>query len=205
MAVDHHPTVRGFPIQINILNAPTCSDPPTAASYAVATAHRITANLQNVAILGRICSFGFARALPIYQNAGVVVVTGSATNDAPPASARTVFNRTVVDDDTFDAWYAVVQQLPSELAWQQAYADKFGGGPSDFADLYFDAAGLVISDLVTASTVDAGGNLIVNRAAFARAVRNTTGYPGVSCAITLDPATGNRLDDPAALSRCALG
>jgi hypothetical protein len=32
MAVDHHPTVRGFPIQINIINAPTCGDPPTAAA-----------------------------------------------------------------------------------------------------------------------------------------------------------------------------
>jgi hypothetical protein len=26
---------------------------------------------------------------------------------------------------------------------------------------------------------------------------------GVSCTITLDPATGNRLNDPTALSRCA--
>jgi ABC-type branched-subunit amino acid transport system substrate-binding protein len=169
------------------------------------TAYRFTANLQNVAVLGQVCSFGFARALPIYENAGLLVVTGSATNDALPSSGRMVFDRTVVDDDGFEAWYAVVSQLPSELAWQQAYTDEFGAGPSDFADLYYDAASLVISDLEATSTVNTGGNLILNRTALARSVRNTAGYPGVSCAITLDPATGNRLDDPAALSKCAIG
>ena len=79
------------------------------------------------------------------------------------------------------------------------------GDPPTAASFAVATAHLVISDLETASTVDARGNLIVNRAAFARAVRNTAGYPGVSCAITLDPTTGNRLDDPAALSNCALG
>jgi ABC-type branched-subunit amino acid transport system substrate-binding protein len=100
---------------------------------------------------------------------------------------------------------AVVSQLPSDVDWRQAYTDKFGAGAADFADLYYDAAGIVISDLEATSTINSAGNLIVNRAALARAVRNTAGYPGVTCAITLDPTTGNRVDDPAALSKCALG
>jgi ABC-type branched-subunit amino acid transport system substrate-binding protein len=114
-----------------------------------------------------------------------------------------VFDRTTVDDDRFDSWYATVSQVPSDLAWRQSYALEFGVAPSAFADLYYDAASLLIRDLQQVSTVDVGGKLLVNRAALAHAVRNTTSYRGVSCTLTLDPSTGNRLDDPLALSRCA--
>jgi len=198
MAVQAHPAIRGFAIQVNLVSAP-CGDP--AADVAAATS--ITANLQNVGVLGQFCSSGFDQALPIYQNAGIVTVTGSATNDDLPSFAPTVFDRTTVDDDTFESWYATVSQLPSDLAWQQAYALEFGVAPTLFADLYYDAARLLIRDLQRVSTVDVGGKLIVNRATLASAVRNTTSYQGVSCTITLDPSTGNRLNDPAALSRCA--
>jgi ABC-type branched-subunit amino acid transport system substrate-binding protein len=198
MAVQAHPVIRGFPIQINLVSAP-CGDP--AADVAAATS--ITANLQNVGVLGQFCSYGFDQALPIYQSAGIVTISGSATNDSLPSFGPTVFDRTTVDDDTFDSWYATVSQLPSDLAWRQAYALEFGVDPSAFADLYYDATSLLIRDLQQVSTVDGGDKLIVNRAALAYAVRNTTSYQGVSCTITLDPSTGNRLDDPVALSRCA--
>jgi ABC-type branched-subunit amino acid transport system substrate-binding protein len=198
MAVEAHPAIRGFPIHVNVVSAP-CGD----AAGDVAAATRITSNLQNVGVLGQFCSSGFDQALPIYQRAGLVTISGSATNDDLPSFAPAVFNRTVVDDDTFDSWYAAVSQLPSDLAWQQAFRVEFGAAPSAFADLYYDAASLLIRDLQRVSTVDRGDRLIVNRAALAQAVRNTTRFQGVSCTITLDPATGNRLDDPAALSRCA--
>jgi len=154
-------------------------------------------------VLGQICSPGFAQALPIYENAGLVTLTGSATNDSLPSAAHTVFDRTTVNDDKVDAWYAVISQLPSDLAWQQAYTARFGTAPSEYADLYYDAANLLIGDLERTSRIDGSNNLIIDRAALAHAVRTTTDYQGVSCTITLDPATGDRLDDPAALSRCA--
>jgi len=47
------------------------------------------------------------------------------------------------------------------------------------------------------------GNLVINRAALASAVRKTTKFQGVTCTITLDPLTGNRVNDAAALARCA--
>lgn len=197
MAVEAHPTVRGFPIQINVVSAP-CGDP--AADVAAATS--ITANLQNAAVLGQLCSTGFDQALPVYQARGVVTISGSATNDALPSFAPTVFNRTVVDDDTFAPWYAIVTQLPSDVAWRQAYALEFGSQPAAFADLYYDAASLLIRDLQQVSRVGRDHALVVNRAALAAAVRATTSYDGVTCTVTLDPATGNRIDDREALSRC---
>jgi hypothetical protein len=104
-----------------------------------------------------------------------------------------VFDRTTVDDDTFDSWYATVSQLPSDLEWQQAYALEFGGAPSAFADLYFDSTSLLIRRLQQVSTIDAGGRLIVNRFTLAHAVRNMTSYQGVSCTIpsTQPPPTAS--------------
>jgi ABC-type branched-subunit amino acid transport system substrate-binding protein len=198
MAVDAHPTIHGFPIQINAVNAPCGGDP--AAD--VAAAKSIAANLQNVGVLGQLCSGGFDQALPVYETAGLVTISGSATSDALPSFGPTVFDRTAVNDaGGFDAWYATVSQLPSDLQWRQAYTLRFGTAPTDFADLYYDAAGLLIRNLDSVSTVD-HGSLVVNRAALAGAVRGTTNYKGVTCTVTLDPATGNRLNDPAALARC---
>ena len=203
MAVDNHGGVLGFPIRINTVNAPTCGSSPNTVSAATTAAYTITAHLQNVAVLGQVCSHGFAQALAIYQKAGMVVVSGSATNPALPAAGPTVFNRTIVDDNRVADWYPVISQLPSDLAWRLDYTVKFGAPPSDFADLYYDAAIIVLNDIAAASQVDAKGELIVNRAALATAVRNTSSYPGVTCSVTIDPVTGNRTDDEAAISACA--
>jgi ABC-type branched-subunit amino acid transport system substrate-binding protein len=198
MAVEAHPAIRGFPIEISVVDAP-CGDPAADAAAAMS----IVAHPQNVGVLGQLCSFGFDQALPIYEAAGVVTITSSATNDALPSFAPTVFNRTAVDDgDGFDAWYATVSSLPADVAWRQAYTQEFGSAPTTFADLYYDAASLLIRNLQQVSSVE-DGSLVIDRSALAQAVRSTTKFQGVSCTVTLDPATGNRLDDPDALSRCA--
>jgi ABC-type branched-subunit amino acid transport system substrate-binding protein len=202
MAVDNHGGVLGFPIRINAVDAPTCGSPPNTVSAATNAALRITSNLQNVAVLGQVCSHGFAQALAIYQKAGIVVVSGSATNPALPAAGPTVFDRTIVDDNLVDAWYPVISQLPSDLSWRLDYTAKFGAPPSDYADLYYDAASIVLDDIAGASRIDAKGNLIVGRAALAGAVRSTSGYPGVTCSVTID-GNGDRTDDEGAISACA--
>lgn len=136
MAVDAHPAIRGFPIQVNLVDAP-CGD----AVGDVAAASSIVANGQNVGVLGQLCSSGFDQALPVYQGAGLVTISGSATDHALPSLGPTVFDRTAVADsccpfvDEFDPWYGVVTGLPSDLAWQQAFTLRFGQAPTAFADL----------------------------------------------------------------------
>jgi ABC-type branched-subunit amino acid transport system substrate-binding protein len=203
MAVGNHPTVDGFPIEVNTVDVATCGNPPNAVAAAATGAYRITSNLQNVAVLGQVCSHGFAQALRIYQTAGVVVITGSATNTALPAAGPGVFNRTVVDDNDIDSWYAAISQLPGDLVWRQQYTDRFGTTPSDYADLYYDAADVLLADLGGASRLDARSDLVVSRATLAHAVRTTAAYPGVTCTVTIDPATGDRVDDPNAIANCA--
>jgi hypothetical protein len=61
---------------------------------------------------------------------------------------------------------------------------------------------ILTADLGGASRLDARGDLVVSRATLAPAVRTTTAYPGVTCTVTIDPATGNRVDDPNAIANC---
>jgi len=199
MAINKQPTIRGFPIKINESDPSSCGG-DADANVAAATA--IVSNTQNTAVIGNPCSAGFAPALPIYEAADLVTLSGSATEADLPSFAPHVFNRTILADPAADAWYAQVTALPSDLAFQQKYQNEFGAAPLDYTDLNFDAASLLLSDLQKVSKI-VNGNLVIDRAALANAVRNTTNYQGVSCTITIDPTTGNRIDDQAALAHCA--
>ena len=61
---------------------------------------------------------------------------------------------------------------------------------------------MLLAALRKTATVDKH-NLVIDRTALAGAVRNTQNFPGVTCTITLDPTTGFRVDDAAALAACA--
>jgi ABC-type branched-subunit amino acid transport system substrate-binding protein len=198
MSAAAHPTLHGFPIRIVTYDAP-CGD--TTADVATATA--IAADPQNAGVIGQLCSAGFDQALPVYETAGLVTITGSATDAALPGFGPTVFNRTAVADPNFDAWYATVTTLPSDLAWQNGYGLVFGEAPLVFADLYYDATSVLLRSLSRVARVNSTGALVIDRAALARDVRSTKHYDGVSCTVAFDRATGNRIDDPAALARCA--
>jgi len=205
MAISRQPRIKGFPVRVNVVQT-RCGQDPSVDADDAAAAQTIVANTQNTAVLGNLCSFGFASALAVYQAADVVAISGSATSDALPAPGLTVFDRmAVADGDGFLDWYNRVQSLPSDLAWQDDYAAEFGSAPQPYADLWFDAARLLLRRLGQVSSVDGGGRLVIPRAALASAVRHTTAFHGVSCTVTLDAATGNRVNDPAALSACAGG
>ena len=215
MAVRSHPRIHGFPIRLNDgFDAPCVGDGAFTQNLAAATA--VVANPQNVAVLGHFCSASLAgvsfpgpcpsppptSALTRYQQNGVVLINGSTTNTCLPAIGPSVFNTTSVSDPGSDAWYNQVTALPSDRLWQFAYRAEFGVAPTSFADLYFDATRLLLTRLDQTARVFAG-HLVIDRGTLAAAVRGTRGFPGVTCAVTLDPATGFRLDDQAALARCA--
>jgi ABC-type branched-subunit amino acid transport system substrate-binding protein len=207
MAIAQHPLIRGFSIQLNESDPPCFSGPdPAVANIAVATA--IVSDPRNTAVVGHLCSQAFAPALPIYEAAGIVTISGSASNSSLPALGPSVFNRTIVVSDAVgdpgDIWLSQISTLPSDLAFQQDYELEFGAPPLMFTDLYFDAATLLLARLQQVSRIG-DGRLVIDRAALAQAVRNTTKFQGVTCTVTLDPKTGNRVNDAMALSRCAEG
>jgi ABC-type branched-subunit amino acid transport system substrate-binding protein len=203
MAIEQHPTIRGFPIQVNDVET-LCGD----GADNTTSATTIVSNTQNTAVLGNLCTSGMVSALPIYEAAGVVTISGSASGSVLPPLGPTVFNRTIVvsdaPGDAGDIWLSQIVSLPSVLEWDQEFEAEFGVAPflSPLPALYFDAASLLLRRLQTVSRI-VNGNLVIDRAALANAVRNTANFQGVTCTLTLDPLTGNRVNDPAALARCA--
>jgi len=196
LAIEDHPTIRGFPVQLDVVQTTCFGDN-------AGTAAAIVADSRNAAVIGHFCSMGFASALPVYEAAGLVTISGSATGDDLPALGPTVFDRTIVrDGDGGEAWLQQVEALPSVAAWNARYEARFGSPPAQFAATYFDATALLLRRIQQASIIS-GKTLVIDRAALAAAVRETTGYRGVTCDVTLDPATGNRVNDPDALARCA--
>jgi ABC-type branched-subunit amino acid transport system substrate-binding protein len=205
-------TIHGFPVQLNVFDTPSLVvDDPNAVADNTATAQQIVANTQTVAVIGHETSLAFgnveppngtcpapvgASALSIYEAAEVVTINGSTTNPCLPPLGPTVFNATAVPGDPFDAWYAGVTALPSDAAWSLAYQQRFGVAPTPFADLYYDAANLLLAKLQSVAKI-AHGNLVVPRGALAEAVRGTTGFCGVTGTISLDP-TGYRINVPSA-------
>jgi hypothetical protein len=198
MAIEQHPTIRGFQVQMNNVETDCVGDNTLSAT-------EIVSNTQNTAVLGNLCSSGMASALPIYQAAGVVTISGSATASSLPGLGPTVFNRTAVVSDAAgdpgDIWASQVATLPSVLEWEQEFEAEFGMTPflEPYPVLYFDTASLLLNRLQQVSRI-VNGELVINRAALASAVRNTTNFRGVSCTITLDPLTGNRINN---LAGCA--
>ena len=197
MALEAEPQVRGFDVQLNVVNAP-CAEPVADAAAAAA----VVANPQNVAVLGQLCSAGFEASLPIYEAAGIPVITGSATRPGLSAFGPSVFNRTVVDDNAYDAWFPLVDTLPSLVAWRQAYEQRFGVAPLGLSEFYYDAT-LLLLDRLHQVSKKVRGDLVIDRAKLARAIRQTTNFKGVTCTIRFDPSSGDRVSDPAALDRCA--
>lgn len=203
MAIERHPKIRGFAIQINSFSALCGGGSAVSLAQNTATAGAVVGNAQNVAVIGHFCSAEAAAWLPIYESAGVATISGSTNGPALPALGPTVFNATAVPGTDFDAWYASVKALPSDVTWSARFQARFGFAPADFADLYYDATNVVLSAVSKTARV-AHHELVIDRAALAAQVRHTRHFPGVTCTVTLDPATGYRVNDPAALAKCAL-
>ena len=212
MAIERHPRIRGFKVQLNDFDGPCggkVGDLRDIPSLNAAVATAVVQNPQNVAVIGHMCSTGEQAALPTYEQAGVVTLSGSATNPSNPAFGPHVFNSVDVPDDVAgesDAWYATVQTLPSDIRWRMKYQQEFGSPPDQFADLYFDAASLML-DQIAATAEIKGGNLVIDRASLATAVRTVfeseeEGFKGVTCWITLD-SRGYRVNEPSSLAECA--
>ena len=56
----------------------------------VPAAATIVAHTENIGVLGQVCSLAFAETLPVYEAAGLVVITGTASSDGLAAFGPTV-------------------------------------------------------------------------------------------------------------------
>jgi ABC-type branched-subunit amino acid transport system substrate-binding protein len=223
MAVQSVGSIRGQAIQVDDYAAP-CTGDISDVPANLATAQSIVANPRIVAVIGHPCSFSFAgvpsalapgpcpspvgpNALALYESAGIPTINGSTTNRCLPPVGPTVLNETAVVDPDFDAWYKSVRsQIPDKL-WSTLYTAEFRSPPPEYADLYFDATRLLLARMQqVAAVARAGAGVSISDADLAAAIRHTVDFGGVTCAVTIDPATGNRVKQPVTtLSACIRG
>lgn len=78
-------------------------------------------------------------------------------------------------------------------AFKARYETEFGVAPDELGPYHahaYDAANIIMNAIESVATVDADGNLVINREELILAIRNTTDYEGLTGTLTCDPATG---------------
>lgn len=192
-AIEDHGPVHGFGV-----NLVSFDDNCTEAGGA-AVAQQIAADQNLVAVLGPACSKAAQGALPVLENANVVMLSASATVPGLSAHGPSVFHRSLLDDEVAHALgypsQIYIEDLPGVQAWLGAFA-AWGGqlletGLNHFAPYQYDATGILLRALDQTAALQADGTLVIDREALRAAVRGTSSFPGVTGAITFE-ADGDR-------------
>jgi predicted GH43/DUF377 family glycosyl hydrolase len=187
MAVDDYGSIQGFDVAVNAYDGP-CD---TAGGQALAD--DIVAETQNLGLVGPLCSSTTLSAAPVLETNSVVMISYANTRPDLYSYGPTIFNRVVLADPLFEAWDVQVHSLPPVMDWETDASTALGHAPGSFMVYAYDATTLLLSQIDSVSTVDGGGNLVIDRAALAQAVRNTDGFAGLTGEVTLNPF-GDRLD-----------
>ena len=67
------------------------------------------------------------------------------------------------------------------------YVEAYGEEPiAPFHATAYDATGVILDAIEAVGTLDADGNLVIDRAALVDAIRNTSGYVGVTGVLSCD-------------------
>ena len=189
MAVEDFGAIQGFSIQLNEYDS-ECN-----FLGGLTAAVDILDNPQNTGVIGHTCSVSFSGALPYFEKAGLVTISGSTTNAYIPTLAPSVFNRTVLDDSVQPSqiWVPLMQNLNSVQNWRTGYLNRFGEEPDDYAVFFYDAARILLERIKQTAELQPDGSLLIDRSALASAVRATSNYQGVTGRIDLNEQ-GNRVD-----------
>ena len=185
-AADHGP-IKGFNLQRNVFDA-GCDQPSGQNA-----GDQIVANTQNLGVIGPFCSSSTFGMGPVLESAGVVMISYSNTSPLLDDYGWTVFNRVVVTDPEYVDWNEYITHLSSVTLWNDEFYFAYGRQPTEFAKYVYDSTLLLLNRLDEVSTLDGSGNLLVDRAALAAAVRDTFSYMGVTGRIFLE-ADGDRVN-----------
>jgi basic membrane protein A and related proteins len=187
MAMGDYGPIKGFSLQRNVYDT-LCGDVSGASAAAT-----IVANAQNVGVVGPIYSGSSFGAAPVFETAGLVMISPSNTHADLPSIGPNIFNRTIVPDPEADPWLAAMETLPSAVSWKARFEATYGRQPDPYALLAYDAATLLLTRIDEVSEL-AGPDLVVQRGALAAAVRNTAAWPGASGPVSLE-VDGDRVNE----------
>ncbi len=78
-------------------------------------------------------------------------------------------------------------------AFKARYETEFGVAPDELGPFHahaYDAASIIMNAVESVATVDADGNLVINREELIMAIRHTTEYAGLTGTLTCNPENG---------------
>lgn len=78
-------------------------------------------------------------------------------------------------------------------AFKARYETEFGVAPDELGPFHahaYDAASIIMNAIDSVATVDADGNLVINREELILAIRNTTDYAGLTGTLSCNPENG---------------
>ncbi len=188
-AIEDHGPLHGFGVNL------VSFDDNCTESNGATVARQIVADQNLVAVLGPACSKAAQGALPILEDSNVVMISASATVPGLSSYGPGVFHRSLLDDTQAQALgypsQIYIEDLPAVQSWLSSFA-AWGGmlletGLNHFAPYQYDAAGILLQALDQTAQLQADGSLVIDREALRAAVRNTSGYPGVTGPITFEP------------------
>jgi len=186
MALADHGSIKGFDLQKNHYNA-GCDE--ISGQNA---ANDIVANVQNVGVIGPLCSISTQGAASIFEANGIVMISHSNTGPGLPNLGPNIFNRMVLEDPFYESWDPAVSSSASVQSWEAEFFDLYGRQPEELAKYAYDATTLLLNRIEQVSELNSG-NLEIDRAKLATAVRNTFDFTGVTGQITLE-FNGNRVN-----------
>jgi hypothetical protein len=132
---------------------------------------------------------------PIFEANGIVMISASNTGSNVPSSGPNIFNRVVLEDPFFVDWDVKISALASVQSWQADFLALYGRQPDEFAKYTYDATTLLLKRIEQVSQLN-GGNLEIDRAKLATAVRDTHSFTGVTGQVAL-AFNGNRVNTKA--------
>lgn len=174
----------GRPVQL-VPFASECSEAAGAsAAQKIATWDHI------IALIGPVCSTEVRGALPILDAARVSIVSPSAT-DSGLAPSPSVFNRVILHDSQPGSQLGL--EANSLASVQEFYAEvearsrtPLSQDTRHLAAYAYDATWIVLEALQRTAFVGADGSLVVDRRALLAAIRRTSGYNGLTGAISFE-------------------
>jgi len=192
MAIDDKSLIKGFPASVTVADG-GCNEAMGATA-----AGTMVSDPTIVGVIGHSCSVSCKPGASVYEGAHLVMISPSCTGPDVSAPGYQVFNRVCIrDDQGGDARNAQVVNTGAYQDLARRYQSRYGQsldseGLDIFAAYAYDAAGILIRAIEQVAVVDASGNLVIGRQALANAVRATSGYQGVTGAISFD-GKGDRL------------
>lgn len=145
-------------------------------------------------VIGPFCSAPAMEALPVYQEANLVSISGGATREDLSIlfGSGGFFNRTVYHDGQLrdlgipGDW---VDSIPAVQDFYARYENQYGPIPEEIRPLMaytYDATQVLLHAIEQVAIRYTDGSITIERAALAQAVRRTEGFTGLTGLILFD-------------------